>query len=151
MSDEAIQDFYMEQDNDGLFDMVIDPITHQFKSVSGLETAIDVQLFIDQRVTKDEVADPRKRKGFIGDMITREESYQMGSLLFLKNQARNTQLDNNETAAYAKDALDYLVVIGASKEVTSRVVGKNIEGTITNDDNETSRYNKLWRATKTDG
>ena len=79
------------------------------------------------------------------------QSYQIGSLIFLKNQARDTFLDNNETAAYAKDSLEYFITIGASKEVTARVIGKNIEGVITNDDNTISRYNKLWRATKTNG
>lgn len=147
----SIQDFLMEQQNDGTFDLVVDPITKQFKSVAGFETAINVQLFIDQRVTKDEVANVQRRKGWIGDMITREEGYSIGSLVFLKNQARNTPLDNNEVASYAEDSLKYLVIIGASKEVTARVNGSDIEGTITNDENETSRYNRLWRVTAQNG
>ena len=151
MADKKIQDFAVEQDNSGLFDLVIDKDLKDFKSVSGMETAINTQLFINQRVSKEEAAIPANREGWIGDMQTRDEAYQIGSLIFLKNQSRNTFLDNNETAAYAKEALEYFTAIGASKEITSRVVGKNIEGTITNDDNSISRYNGLWRATVTDG
>lgn len=144
------QDFAFEQDNLGDFDMVIDLETKDFKFVEGMETAINVQLFTDQRVSRQERALPLERQGWIGDMETRNQGYQMGSLLFLQSQARDTQLDNNETASYAKNALDYLTLIGASKEITARVVGKNIEGTIVNEDNSVGRYNKLWRNTKTD-
>lgn len=144
------QDFAFEQDNLGFFDLIIDPATKDFKAVEGMETAIDIQLFTNQRVSKQERALPLDRQGWSGDMESRSLGYQMGSLLFLQSQARDTPLDNNETASYAKNALDYLVVIGASKDVTSRVIGKNIEGTIINEDNSVSRYNKLWRDTKTD-
>lgn len=143
-----IQDFFMEQDNSSLFDMVVDPETCDFKAVQGFETAVDAQLFLDQRVSREERARALDRRGWIGDIMTRNDGYQIGSLLHLQEQSRDTLFDNNESAAYAKLALEYLVTIGASKEITSTIVGKNIEGIIINDANEVSRYSKLWRDTK---
>jgi len=142
-----IQDFFMEQDNYGLFDMVVDPETADFKSVSGFETAVNFQLFLDQRVGREERANTQDRRGWIGDIMFRADGYQVGSLLHLQEQSRDIQVDNNETAAFAKNALEYLVIIGASKKITAEVVGSNIEGVITNSNNDTSRYSKLWRAT----
>lgn len=142
-----MQDLALEQDNDGTFDYIIDPDTKDFKIVQGMETAFSVQLFTNQRVSKEEISNPLKREGWIGDMLTRDEGYQVGSLIFLKQQSRDTVLDNNETAEYAKDALNYFVAIGASKEVNASVLGKNIEGDIINDANNINRYSKLWRNT----
>ncbi len=145
--DRSMQDFAVEQDNYGLFDVVVDLEHRDFKSVEGMETAFNVQLFTDQRVTKNEISRPLDKKGWVGDMLTREEGYQIGSLLHIKEMGRDTQLEKNEVAEYAKDALNYFVSIGASKEVSARVIGSNIEGEIVNESNETNRYSKLWRAT----
>ncbi len=142
-----IQDFAMEQDNSSLFDMVIDEDNKVIKTVEGLETAVSFQLFVDQRVTKEDRSLARARQGWIGDLTTRNKGYQAGSLLHLQQQSRDTQEDNNETAEYAKDALNYFVSVGATKEVTARVLGNNIEGEIINDANEVGRYSRLWRAT----
>jgi len=136
----------MEQLNSTLFDMVIDTDTRDFQATEGMETAVNVQLFTDQRVTRQEIARPRDRQGWIGDMLTRNESYQIGSLLHLQKQARDIPVENNEAAAYAKNALEYFITIGASKEVTAVVVGKNIEGEIINDADDIIRYSRLWKA-----
>ena len=59
-----IQDFFMQQENSSLFDMVVDTETCDFKAVSGLETAINVQLFLDQRVSREERAKETPIQGF---------------------------------------------------------------------------------------
>lgn len=146
-----IQDLFMEQDNQGGWDFVIDPETCDFKVVSGFETAINVQLYLDQRVSKEDRSNAQDRRGFIGDIIDRSDGYQIGSLLHLKEQAQDTALNNNEIASHAKNALNYLVSIGASKEVDAKVVGKNIEGIITNNANQVNRYSQLWRDTDPNG
>lgn len=143
------QDFCLQQENSSLFDMTVDPDIKGYKTVDGMETAVNFQLFVNQRVTKEERANAQDREGWIGDMLTRGEGYQVGSLLHLKEQARDTPLDNNETASYAKNALEYFVEIGASKEISAGVNGKNIEGQIINEANEVSRYSKLWKSTTT--
>jgi phage gp46-like protein len=146
MSDK--QDFYVEQDNYGLFDLTVDEDTHDFTSVAGMETAVSVQLFTDKRVSKQDISKPLERKGWVGDMLSRtEDSYQIGSLLHLKAQARNIKSENNETAAYAKNALNYFVDLGAAKKVTADIVGVNVEGEIQIDADKTLKYSKLWRNT----
>ena len=141
------QDFAVEQSNDGTFDLVIDTINKVYATCEGMDTAVDFQLFIDQRVTKEDRANALDRQGWIGDLETRGEGYQVGSLLHLQQQSRDTQADNNESAEYAKTALQYFVSLGAAKEISSRIFGKNIEGQIIVDDNNVNRYSRLWRAT----
>lgn len=142
-----MQDFKVEQDNYGQFDFVLSQDSKTFDSVDGFETAVQFQLFTDKRVSAEDVSNPLGRKGWMGDLESRSEAYQVGSLLHLKEQSRDTQADNNEIASYAKNALDYLVAIGATKEITARVVGKNIEGIITNPANDIARYASLWKGT----
>lgn len=141
------QDFAVSQNNDGTFDMVIDEENMIYSVCEGLDTAVDFQLFIDQRVTKEDRANALDRQGWIGDLETRGEGYQVGSLLHLKQQARDRREDNNESAEFAKTALQYFVSIGAAKEISSRILGSNIEGQIIVDDNDVNRYSRLWRAT----
>lgn len=141
------QDFEIEQGNDGLFDMTIDPDTKDFGTVEGMETAVDMQLFIDRRITKQDTPDPSRRKGWIGDLETAPDGYLMGSLLHLKSQSRDTPDDKAEVAGYAKLALDYFVAIRAAKRVTAVVIGQNVEGQIYVDDNRINQYNRLWRGT----
>ncbi len=141
-----MQDFLLVQDNFSLFDIEIDKEKRVYKSTQSLDTAISFQLFVDQRVTQQERSRSRDRRGWVGDMQTRGIGYIHGSLLHLQEQARDTNVERNETAAYAKNALEYLVEIGASKEINANVVGKNVEGTIINSAGTTSRYSKLWKS-----
>jgi len=135
------QDFAVFQSNDGTFDLVINEETMTYEVCPGLDTAVDFQLFIDQRVTKEDRANALDRQGWIGDLETRGEGYQVGSLLHLRRE------DNNESAEFAKTALQYFVSIGAAKEISSRILGSNIEGQIIVDDNDVNRYSRLWKAT----
>ena len=142
-----MQDIKVEQLNDASFDVVIDNDNKIIDSVDGMETAFNFQLFVDRRSTADDISLGRRRQGWMGDLMTKQEGYEVGSLLYLKNQSRNTQADRNEVAAYAEDALSYFVSIGAAKEVTAGLNGDNIEGTIKISRDETERYTKLWSVT----
>lgn len=146
-----IQDLFMEQNNQGEWDLVVDPETNDFKTVEGFETTINVQLYLDQRVSKEDRSNAQDRRGFIGDIIDRGDGYQIGSLLHLKEQSKDTAVNNNEIASHAKNALNYLVSIGAAKDVEAKVVGKNIEGVITSNANQVNRYSQLWRDTDPNG
>lgn len=141
------QDFALTQDNDGTFDLIVDEDTMDYRSVDGFETAVDFQLFIDRRSSGQDIEIPRERQGWIGDILTRDTGYQVGSLLYLKRQARNTTEDNEEAAAYARDAVDHLVSIGAARRVTAEAVGVNIEGRIDAISDRSAEYSRLWRAT----
>lgn len=144
-----MQDFKVEQDENGFFDLVIDSENKDFESVDGFETAIDFQLFIDKRVSKNEVSKARRRQGWMGDLLTKQEGYEVGSLIYLKNQSRNTQQDKNEIAAYAENAMEYFISIKAVKDANAIVVGDNIEGELKIDLDEVARFTRLWRNTIT--
>jgi phage gp46-like protein len=142
-----MQDFSVIQLNDSTFDLVIDEDNKKFESVDGMETAFNFQLFLDKRSSSDDVASARSRQGWMGDLITKQNGYEVGSLMYLKYQARNTISDKNEMAAYAEDALKYFVAIDSAKEVTAEVNGDNIEGAIKISRDNVKRYSKLWRNT----
>jgi phage gp46-like protein len=145
-----MQDFKIEQLNDTTFDLVIDEENKVFDSVDGMETAFDFQLFVDRRSNADDITNARSRQGWMGDLITKQNGYEVGSLMYLKYQARNTQSDRNEMAAYAEDALKYFVAIDAAKEVRAEVNGDNIEGEIKISKDNVKRYSKLWSNTNGD-
>lgn len=143
-----IQDFKAVQTNNGQYDLEIDLEAADFSSVEGFETAISVQLDTDQRVDKEDQSVAQRRQGWMGDILTRDIGYQIGSRLHLKTQSRDTQADRNETAALAKNSLDYLVSIKAAKEVTAIMLGNTIDGKIIIDANNVNRYSRLWRGTR---
>ena len=142
-----MQDFKVIQKNDSTFDISIDEDNMVFDSVEGMETAFNFQLFVDRRSNSDEVSSARKRQGWMGDIITKGNGYEVGSLLYLKYQSRDTQSDRNEITAYAVDALNYFKVIGSAKEVKASVNGNNIDGIIQISRDNVKRYSKLWRYT----
>ena len=83
-----IQDFCMVQENNTMFDLTINEETRDFTHTEGMETAINVQLFLDQRVTAQERANAQDRRGWIGDIETRDDGFQIGSLIHLQEQSR---------------------------------------------------------------
>lgn len=141
-----IIDFYCPQSNDGTFDLEVNATALDFQHVSGNDTAFLVQLLIDRRTNKAEVASPRNRGGWLGDIYTKQsKAYEIGSFLFLKNQSRNNQSDLNEIAAYAKQALDYFVAAGEAKQVKCSMTGNSLTGEIIIDTNTTDKFNILWK------
>ena len=142
-----MQDFKVIQKNDSTFDLSIDEDNMVFESVDGMETSFNFQLFIDRRSNSDDISSARSRQGWMGDIITKGNGYEVGSLLYLKYQARDTQSDRNEIAAYAVDALNYFKTIDAAQEVNASINGNNIEGIIQINKSNVKRYSKLWRNT----
>jgi phage gp46-like protein len=145
-----MQDFKLDQLTDTTFDIIIDEENKVYKTVDGFETAINYQLFTDKRSSKQDVNRPRDRQGWMGDIITKQEGYEAGSLIYLKQQSRNTQVDKNELAGFAKNSLKYLVSIGAAKNITAQVINDGISGIIEIDNNNIERYSVLWRNTETE-
>jgi phage gp46-like protein len=141
-----IQDIKAIQSNIGQYDFEIDPETKDLASVEGFESAVSVQLDTDQRANREERSDAQNRQGWIGDIYN--EGYQIGSKMHLKQQARDTS--KNEIVAEAKISLEYLVRIGAAKEITAAFLGNTIDGKIIIDANNVNRYNRLWSVTGAD-
>ena len=139
-------DFFCSQTNDGLFDIVIDSVFRCFKYVSSFETAFYFQLFIDRRTSKYEIQNARERGGWLADIVTKQNNYEAGGKVYLKNQSRNTQNDLNEMLAFVKDALQYFPQQGYAKKVSASLNGVNIIGTIITNAGDHNNYTALWQA-----
>lgn len=144
MSDKI--DYKFVQDNQGYFDIVFDSTNKEFAGVTGFDTAILVQTFLDRRASKQQVQNPRARQGWIGDIITKQNNYEVGSFIYLKAQARNTQADINEIAGYAKDAMNYFIKNGSAKKINAVVTGNSITQTIVADGSPDNKYTSLWKS-----
>ena len=95
-----IQDFKAVQTNQGQYDFEIDLETADFSHVEGFETAVSVQLDTDQRVSKEEISEAQKRQGWIGDVLTRDIGYQIGSTIY---QSRSAFAGFNSGGEYRTD------------------------------------------------
>jgi len=140
-----MQDIKFVQDNYSNFDLVIE--NKDLAKVDGFETALNYQIFVDKRATKNDVYNPRFRGGWIGDIITKQNGYESGSFCYLKNQMRDTQVDRNELLAYIKDALLYFQNNNYVDEIQSDLNGNDITAIIKVNNSEVVKYNKLWRDT----
>lgn len=63
----AFTDALVQQDHEGIFDLVIDPDSGDLALETGMETAILASLFTDRRAASDEVPAPLERRGWIGN------------------------------------------------------------------------------------
>lgn len=146
----SIQDIAFTQDNHGNFD-IITTDDNTLETVEGMETAFYFQLFTDVRVSKNDVSRPLDRGGWLGDLVTKKDGYQVGSMMFLKQQSRYTVNDVSELEAFANEALKYFVTIKAAQKISADIDGNTIEGSIKVAADETSRYSALWEDTITTG
>lgn len=95
------------QDDDGIFDLVVDG--GDLAVIDGLESAILVSLFSDRRADESEVGDPRKRRGWIGDLVSGEPQDRHGSGLWLYEQRRLIQETATGVRIEAEQSLDWMV------------------------------------------
>lgn len=102
-------DLAYERQDDGIYDLVIDPDTGDLATTDGLDSAIFVSLFSDRRAYADEVSDPRKRRGWIGDLVSEVTGDKFGSGLWLYEQHRLTPTVENGVRLEAEQALSWLV------------------------------------------
>lgn len=107
--------------SDGLFDLEV--ANGDLKISQGLESPLLVSLFSDRRAFEDEVADPERRRGWIGDDLLPAVDDRFGSGLWLYEQARLTP-DIQQSVRYeAESALRWLtednIVATATAQISS--------------------------------
>lgn len=100
-------DLAYKQDNDGIFDLIIE--NGDFQLTEGFETALLVSLFSDRRAYQDEIADPVKRRGWIGDLVSELPGDRIGSGLWFYEQSRLTKDDENGVRDEAEKSLSWAV------------------------------------------
>ena len=103
---------YEIQGANGILDLAAD--NNEIASVTGLETAIDVSVHQDARASSDQVYGNMKRRGFVAQTVFDE---QLGSLLWLLEQARGLTENLNRAISYTQKSLKWLESGGYAKSV----------------------------------
>jgi phage gp46-like protein len=145
------QDVKLLKGTDGIFDIPISGT--EFESVSGVETAILVTVFTEARSDSDTIPDAFNRRGWVGNLLTLEEGYELGSLLWTLSQARLTQNTLNTASDTVKKALNWMIEDGIADtiEVDTVVVSNrtaNINIDLFKDLNMVGRYTTVWNNTQ---
>lgn len=144
-----MQDVLIRADSNGLYDLVVDG--NVFASAGGFETAIPVSLFTDARAPSALVSEPQNRRGWIVNLLTSSTMRQLGSILWVLDQARVTRETLNTARLAAQDAFQWMLDDGIALSVFVDVAqsrnGILISIDITDTSNVVNRYQTLWRAT----
>ena len=144
-----MQDVLIRADADGLYDLVVDG--NVFASAGGFETAIPVSLFTDARAPSALVSEPQNRRGWIVNLLTASTMRQLGSILWVLDQARVTRETLNTARLAAQDAFQWMlddgIALSVFVDVQQTQNGILILITITDTSNVVNRYQTLWRAT----
>jgi phage gp46-like protein len=144
-----MQDVLIRADSNGLYDLVVDG--NVFASAGGFETAIPVSLFTDARAPSALVSEPQNRRGWIVNLLTSSTMRQLGSILWVLDQARVTRETLNTARLAAQDAFQWMLDDGIALSVFVDVAqsrnGILISIDIADTSNVVNRYQTLWRAT----
>lgn len=82
-----------------------------------LETAVLISLLTDRRVSESEVPEGQSRAGWWGDAYADEEGDEIGSRLWLLERGTDVPDAPVRAAAYAREALRWLVDDGLATDV----------------------------------
>jgi len=144
------QDVLLKIQSDGSYDIEVED--GRLKEAGGFETAIPISLFTDTRAPSSRVPDARRRRGWIGNLPSADTGRELGSLLWLLDQARVVNDTLNEARDFAQGGLDWLLEDGALSEVrvaVDRLSTREIAifVTLVRPDNSVAEYSTLWRRT----
>lgn len=136
--------------NEGIYDLTV--VDGVLESTAGMETAIIVSLFTDDRASVDNVATPQNRRGWVGNILTAPIGRSLGSVLWVYEQSRITKNILNQVRVAAQESLDWLVEDGIAKSVIVSVQEVRTRGIIININIQTpqgknQRYSAIWRET----
>lgn len=109
MADARFTDVVLKRDADGIYDLALDGPTSDLATTQGYETALMCSLFSDRRAAADEVGDPFKRRGWIGNLVADTPGDNYGSGLWLYEQRRGTQEVCTALAQEARTSLSWMI------------------------------------------
>lgn len=111
-----------------------------------LDTALLMSLFCERRAAPNEMPVPELRRGWIGNEAT--PGVEIGSKLWLYEQARVTRTILNGIEAAARDAMRWLLEDGLALGVQTAVTPSELTVTLERSNSEVSTvYYKLWEGT----
>lgn len=102
-------DWAVKRDHEGCYDLDVDATGRDLAVTQGFDTALGCSLFTDRRAAPDEVADPWKRRGWIGNLTAKWPGDNFGSGLWLYEQSRATDSVRAAVRMEAIQSLDWLV------------------------------------------
>ncbi len=146
-----MQDIELLKNDEGIYDMSI--TNGDFTGIDGLDTAILMSFLIDKRAESSEVGEPSARRGWIGNEQNEDTEYEVGSKLWLLEQARVTQSTVNKSIDFSDDCVSWFIEDQLLKaiQVTGNVVGQqNITDNVTFvrfDNSSFSKQFDLWENT----
>ena len=100
-------DVLVARDERGLFDLTINE-DGDFTQTQGFDTALVMSLGCERRADASEVLRPELRRGWFGNELN-DDGFQIGSKLWLLDQARLTQSTFNSAIDYAKKATEWMI------------------------------------------
>lgn len=135
---------------DDSYDYIIDE-NGDFAIDDSFDTDLLHSLFVDTRADSSEIPQPRNRRGWFGDEFTTLQDYNLGSKLWLLEQARSTIKTKNDAVAYVKKCLQWL--IDEKKALRVEVTGERLNPsglkifiTIFVNENKILKFTyKLWK------
>lgn len=104
-------DIDLEKTEQGYYDLYFDT-DGDFAKTKGFNTALKMSLLTDSRASASQVPDPVRRRGWWGNFLLGFANYELGSLMWLLNQARATQDTLNSAINFTRDALQWLIEDG---------------------------------------
>lgn len=144
------QDVKILKDDDGIFDI---PTGTDYESVDGIETAIIATVFTEARADVGAVPDSFDRRGWVGNLLTLSDDYELGSKLWTYSQAKLTTNTLNSISDLVKKSLNWLIEDGIADtiEVSSSVAGTRgvaISIDLYKNRNSVGRYITVWDNTR---
>ncbi len=120
-------DISMVKDEFNNYDKVI--VDGLLKTTQSFESDLQLSLFLDRRADSSEVSDPQRRRGWFGNQFDPVPERQLGSKLWLLEQARVTKETLLKAKLYTKEAIEWFVEDGhATKiEVDGSLLPNNIK------------------------
>ncbi len=94
--------------SDELYDIDFDS-EGDIETTEGLETAVILSLFGEKRASASDVASAESRRGWWGNLLNQVEDYQVGSKLWLLEQARLTQETINSSRTFAQEGFQWFI------------------------------------------
>lgn len=148
---------FPSKESDGLtyFDLGISS-EGDFALEDGFDTSIIVSLFCERRAKPYEVAVPAMRRGWWGNTLSEEPGFEIGSRLWLLEQARLTTSTVNMFSQYAEEGLSWLKQDGFLADIRASAKAVIEEGEpqieltvqlVRKDNTSEYRYYTVWEAT----
>ena len=146
-------DIRLTQDSQNIFDINFDS-TGDFDMVEGFDTSLQVSIFAERRAAESEVPDAIRRRGWIGNTLSDIPDFEIGSKIWLYEQAKLTNDTLNGVLDAATTATQWLIDDGFATNITATIVGDSpassisLKMTIFADSSQVEeRFFTLWQQT----